>query len=460
MALRSLHLFGGLKLGTLMLLGALLVIFGTPAHQASVGAYLAFFGIILLQGVEMVYPFRPHEAEGTRRPAAVLRLSIALQLFLAAALVALTDGTGSIYELVYLLPIVSAATKLPGREVTVVVGGAVMAMLGFIVTGEQLNLSITRVKEFQDAVAAIVYFTMTGILVYLFAEDERTQRRHYQVMVANLADSNEELRRVQAELTERLAQLVQMEERVQHIGQMAALGELAGQVAHEVRNPLGIIRGVTEILATRLTDVSTHRHLAVLLEEVERVNKVVESILRLGQPLRIQTTSLDLRDLLRAVVQAATPASPERLRSIRLDLLERPLVVSGDRELLHVAFSNLIRNALQATSLEGVVSVSAHTRSDDVMIVIEDSGIGLSQDDLKRLGEPFFSKRVGGVGLGFALARRIIAEHGGSLDATSASGHGTRLAIQLPIHQPQREPRVGADLCEVAEEGVSQWRPS
>ena len=110
----------------------------------------------------------------------VLRISILLQLIAASALVALTDGSGSIYELVYLLPIVSAASKLPWRDVAFVVGSAILAMLGFIVTGEELTASIHRVKAFQDAVAAIVYFTMAGILTFLFAKDERDQRLHYQ----------------------------------------------------------------------------------------------------------------------------------------------------------------------------------------------------------------------------------------------------------------------------------------
>src|SRR3989442_13169404 len=125
-------------------------------------------------------------------------------------------------------------------------------------------------------------------------------------MAAALAETNVELRRVQAELTERLAQLANMEERVQRISQMAALGELAGQVAHEVRNPLGIIKGATEMLAKRVSDPAMQRHIAVLLEEVGHLNKAVESVLRLGAPLRIQADRVNLQDLLRVGVQPAT----------------------------------------------------------------------------------------------------------------------------------------------------------
>src|SRR5215467_1608789 len=183
MVLRSIHLFEGLKLGTLLLLGSLLFFLGTPTLQVSLGAYLAFFSIILLQGIEILYPYRLHEgAPPNARPALVLRLSIGLQLILASVLVVWTGGMGSIYELVYLLPIISGASKLSGREVVMVVGAAVVAMLGFILVAEQSPPSITRVNDIQDAAVAIVYFMIGGSLIYFFANDERRQRLHYQTM--------------------------------------------------------------------------------------------------------------------------------------------------------------------------------------------------------------------------------------------------------------------------------------
>src|SRR2546427_4424719 len=158
---------------------------------------------------------------------------------------------------------------LPGREVAIVVGSAVAAMVGFIVTGSPLTTSITRIKDVQDAVASMVYFTMAGILIYFLTKNERDQRVHYQAMAAAMAETNVELRRVQAELTERLAQLAHMEERVQRISQMAALGGLAGPVVHEERKPLGDIEGASAKLARRVSRPGMQRHIAVLLEEVE-----------------------------------------------------------------------------------------------------------------------------------------------------------------------------------------------
>ena len=436
-ALRSSQLFSRtIKFSTLALLAILLISLGSFANQASLAAYLSFFAIILLQGIEFLFPISP-EAGGAALPwrFVVLRVSIVLQVLLASVLVAATGGSGSIYELIYLLPIVSAATMLPGREVAIVVGGAMAAMIGFTVTGTPLTTSIARIKDVQDAVAATVYFTMAGILVYFFTKNERDQRLHYQTMAATLAETNAELRQVQAELTERLAQLAHMEERVQRISQMAALGELAGQVAHEVRNPLGIIKGATEMLVSRVSDSSARRHIGVVLEEVDRLNKAVESILRLGTPLHLQTVRLTLQDLLKSVTQTATAWSADELHTVRLTVPPEPLWIQGDH-LLHHALTNLIHNAFQAMPTGGTVTITAQHDSgkdkDDVVVTIADTGVGLSAEDLKRLGEPFFTKRAGGVGLGFAFARRIISAHRGTLDVSSSLDHGTCVTIRLP----------------------------
>jgi signal transduction histidine kinase len=434
----STQLYAGiLKIGTLTLLAVLLLTLGSFAYHPSIGVYLSFFGLILLQGFELLFPSFLENEPGRRAsswPLQALRLSILLQLALASILVTGTGGSGSIYELVYLLPIVSAATRLPGREVALVIMGAIVAMVGFVVTGEELTASIARVKAFQDAVAAMVYFTMAGILIYYFARTEREQRLRYQAMAETLSETNAELRRVQGELTDRLAQLAHMEERIQRISQLAALGELTAQVAHEVRNPLGIIKGATEMLAQRVTDSSTQRHIAVLLEEVDRLNKAVDNVLRLGAPFRLQTTLLDLLDLLRAVSQTAMAGADPGQYLIRLPISPRPLWTEGDRELLHHAFTNLIRNAFQAMQSGGVVTVEAEMPADrgPCVVRIKDTGTGLSPEDLRRLGEPFFTRRPGGVGLGFSLARRIITEHGGSCEVSSLLGQGTCITIRLP----------------------------
>jgi len=436
MAFGYLNAFDILKAATLALLAALLFSLGSVTRPTSLGAYLSFSAIMLLQGIEMLVPAVSEKTRNPGQRVLLLRLSILLQLLLASILVTVTDGSGSVYELVYLLPIISAATKLPGRDVVVVVGSSVLAMIGFIVTGEELNESIMGVRTFQDSVAAMVYFTMAGLLTYFFAKSERDQRLQYQALAATLVKTNAKLRETQTQLTDRLGEVTMMEERVQQVSQMAALGELAGQLAHEVRNPLGIIRGAAQMLAARVSDPSASRHIHVLLEEADRLNKAVEGVLRLGTPLRMKLTRFDLGELLEGIVQVSSASSVPLASSVKLKVPSKPLWVRGDRDLLHQAFTNLVRNALQAMPAGGTVTITAESASnedeDHVVTSIADTGSGLSEEDVSRLGEPFFSKRPGGVGLGFSLARRVVLEHGGSVTVESIQGKGTTVHIHLP----------------------------
>jgi signal transduction histidine kinase len=342
------------------------------------------------------------------------------------------------------LPIISAAVKLPGREVALVVGGSVMAMIGFIVTGEQLTASIVRVKAFQDSVAAVVYFTMAGLLTYFFAKSERDQRLQFQSLAATLIDTNAQLQETQTQLRDRLVEVTMMEERVQQFSQMAALGELAGQLAHEVRNPLGIIRGAAQMLVARVSDPAIYRHIAVLLEETDRLNKAVEGVLRLGTPLKMKFLRVDLVELLEGVTQVSSASSVPIGSSVSLRTPREPLWVRGDRDLLYQAFTNLVRNAFQAMPCGGTVSITADATPNEEYVVatIVDCGSGLSEQDVKRLGEPFFTKRSGGVGLGFSLARRVVLEHGGSVTVESILGQGTTVSVHLPTLRMTNEKRL------------------
>lgn len=438
-----LNLFEIFKATTLGILAVLLFSVGSATRPTTIGAYLSFSAIMVLQGVEIFAPSLSSNVLDFEYRTLLLRLSILAQLILASFLVAVTDGSGSIYELVYLLPIVSAATKLPGRDVALVVGASVVAMIGFIVTGETLAPSVVHVKEFQDALSAIVYFTMAGLLVYFFAEGERNQRQMYQNLAAALTKSNGNLQATQAQLRERLDQVTKMEQRLQEISQMAVLGEVAGQIAHEIRNPLGIIRCSAEMLAARTKDSSTQRQIAVLLEETTRLNSAVEGVLRLGAPWKIKKALVNVAELLNSVVQLSSAWSlPPQVR-IEIAAMSSAILLEGDYDLLHQAISNLVRNACQAMPSGGGVTISCAIPHDSLRLNISiiDEGVGMSDEDLKHLGEPFFTKRRGGVGLGFSFARRVIVEHGGELQVRSIEGRGTTVMISVPnsVYKPTRQ---------------------
>ena len=430
-----------LKAATLLFLAVILFSLGSATRPTSLGAYLSFSAIMLLQGLEMFAPAFSGRTHTLLGRTLILRASILIQMILASVLVAVTDGSGSIYELVYLLPIVSAATKLAGPDVAFVVIGSTIAMIGFILTGEQLTPSITHVKEFQDALAAIIYFAMAGLLTYFFAKGEREQRERYETLAGELAQTNGDLRSAEAELTERLTQVTQMEERLQQIDRMAILGEMAGQIAHEVRNPLGIIKCSVDILAKRVSDPFLKNHLGVLREETARLNNAVEGVLRLGGPLLIRREPVNVSQVLATVVKLSSAWLLPGSITILMEPPRSSLTVNGDSDLLHQAFSNLIRNACQAIPTSGAVTIQQYSTDNNqaVSVEISDQGVGISEGDLKRMGDAFFTKRQGGLGLGFSLARRVVAEHGGTVQVTSKLGKGTVVIVSIPVLGSRRE---------------------
>ncbi|MDR4494875.1 MAG: nitrogen regulation protein NR(II) [Nitrospirales bacterium] len=437
---RSFTAFDILKVTTLVLLIGLLIFLGSATRSTSIFAYFALSMIVLLQIFEVLAPpfsvYKPNQ----RSRILFLRASIALQLLLASLLVAVTDGAGSIYELVFLLPIISAAAKLRGKDVIIVVGCAILSMVGFIIADMSDPPSPTETRELQDALAAIVYFTLAGLLTYYFAKAERDQRYRLELLTNTLTKTNDELQLTQQQLSDHLTEVAQMEERLQRITQMATLGEVAGQMAHEIRNPLGIIKGAANILAKKATDPSILQHLAVLQEEVNHLNTAVEGVLRLGTPLRIQSTTIDLVSLLKKIAQVSTAWAIPSQSVIHFPAPLKPCTVEGDYDLLHQAFTNLVRNGLQAMSKSTGGALSIHMEpspsEEEIIVTITDSGIGLSDLEASRLGEPFFTKRPGGIGLGFSLVKRIIKEHGGSIEVESEPGQGTSVLVHLPAHSP------------------------
>ncbi|MCA9498941.1 MAG: ATP-binding protein [Nitrospirales bacterium] len=446
--MKNFSAFDVLKITTLTLLAGLLVSLGSAKGSTSLFAYVALSTIVMLQIVEVLAPpfsvYRPNQ-----KPRIILlRSSIALQLLLAALLVAVTDGSGSIYELVFLLPIISAAAKLRGKDVIIVVGCAVLSMTGFIIADMNDPPSPIETRELQDALAAIVYFTIAGLLTYYFAKGERDQRNRQEILANTLEKTNQELQETQRQLIDRLTEVAQMEERLQRITQMATLGEVAGQMAHEIRNPLGIIKGAATMLAKKTTDPSIHQHVSILLEEVTHLNTAVEGVLRLGTPLRIQFTKIDLGRLLEKVSQVSTAWAVPSQSVIHFSPPPNPYYVDGDYDLLHQAFTNLVRNGLQAmANAKGgamTIHLEASSSGNEIITTITDSGVGLSAPDASRLGEPFFTKRPGGIGLGFSLAKRIVREHRGSIVLESEPGQGTSVSVHLPASipvSPQSESR-------------------
>ena len=220
---------------------------------------------------------------------------------------------------------------------------------------------------------------------------------------------------------------------------MASLGRMAAAVAHELRNPLGVLTNVVYILRNRRGgDPAVARTLDVADNELEAATTIVSDLLDFARAQDLSPAPVDVAGLLDDLV-ATTPAPPGV--TVTATPPPQPATVLGDHDLLLRALANLLWNAFDAMPSGGSVVVTAEVRDGDVWLSVADTGTGIDHDALPRVFDPFFSTRVKGVGLGLAVVQRVAGAHGGRVTVDSRPGHGAVFTLVLPaVAVPEPRP--------------------
>ncbi|HEY7646202.1 MAG TPA: ATP-binding protein [Hyphomicrobiales bacterium] len=244
-------------------------------------------------------------------------------------------------------------------------------------------------------------------------------------------------------MAEQLDRLRCMEAEMRRKQQLAAFGEAAAVIAHEIRNPLGIIKTSSQVvrMKSRLAPAED-RLLGFVLEEVRRIDNLVQDILDYVRPREVQHESIDLRDVVSNVAEATRPALAERGIDEVLVPCADPLTVIGDRDRLHQALLNLVLNAMDAMPEGGRLRIVQERRDGLATISIADQGVGMTDEVRQRAFDPFFTTKTRGAGLGLAKVQTIIGDHGGSITCDTAPGRGTTFTIRLAVAQNQGEPNA------------------
>lgn len=227
---------------------------------------------------------------------------------------------------------------------------------------------------------------------------------------------------------------------------LATLGEMAAGLAHEIRNPLGAIKGAAQFLqpAHDEQERPDSRFLGIIIEEVDRLNRVVTQFLDYSKPPVTSLRPTDLTRLVEGTVQLMQPAVPA---GIRMEF-ERPaqgIQVEASPEQLHQVLINLIQNSITALNsrVDGSVGESSrmirvrvdsnrHTRPWQAVVQIEDTGPGIKKEHLEKLFIPFFTTSPGGTGLGLSISQKIIEAHRGRIEVATEEGRFTRISVILP----------------------------
>jgi len=329
-----------------------------------------------------------------------------------------------IFQRLYYIPIILAAVWFGFR------GGLSSAILVSILYaphilfqwGGHLTMELEKYLE-------IILYNVVGGITGLLSQKERDRASQLQETARGLEESNEQLRR-QADL------ILEIEGQMRRAEKLSVLGELSAAFAHEIRNPLGAVKGAAEILRDDYRPGDRkYEFLEILVSETERLDRVVEDFLRLARPRAAEPGECDVMEELRNMITLLSTEA--RRRGVALELEPSTLpAIRGDREKLRQAFLNIILNGLQATPSGGSVTICAcsekdETTGDRVEIRFTDTGVGIDADIRARMFDPFFTTKEGGTGLGLAITEKIIAGHGGSIGVESEPGRGTTVKVTL-----------------------------
>ncbi|GBE02953.1 MAG TPA: HAMP domain-containing protein [Nitrospirae bacterium] len=238
------------------------------------------------------------------------------------------------------------------------------------------------------------------------------------------------------DLQEQMKKLKEAQEQLIQAAKLAAIGELAANVAHEINNPLTTILGYSELLREEEDMESVKRDLAIIESESLRARDIVKQLLEFSRRRKLELSEMDVVDTIEEVLKLVAANLKESRIKVVKEYLELPPIIA-DRNQLKQVFLNIMNNAIQAMPDGGTLTIRTEQFNGHVYVSFSDTGTGISDEVAQRIFEPFFTtKKEKGTGLGLPISYRIIQEHGGRIDVRSSEGRGTMFRIMLPVRRP------------------------
>ena len=374
---------------------------------------------------------------GQIRPARARVYSILIKILLATLLLGHTGSIpiNSSYYLIFYLPVVSAAMIYDIWRTLFWTFLSSAAYCSYLIPAlEDYELTASGATELA---IRILFFFLAAIVVNRFVEETRRQSKRYQLLAEAQAETNRRLEQAQVEMrrSERLA----------------ALGQLSAGLAHEIRNPLGVIKGSAEMLSQRIakSDPLVSELAGYISSEVNRLNALVNRFLDFARPLQPDFSLEKVPSLLDQSLKVAQERWPEAKVELEKNYAPDLPSLSLDAGLCEQVFTNLFFNAYEAMPNGGKLRVAASRanshRQDAVVIEIEDTGPGIPPEIQDQIFNPFFTTKKGGVGLGLSIVSKIIDNHGGEIKVQSSPGKGTCFRILFPVGTPLTQGAVSEE---------------
>jgi len=227
-----------------------------------------------------------------------------------------------------------------------------------------------------------------------------------------------------------------LQEQIMRSERMAALGQLAAEITHEIKNPLMLIGGFAQQLSRVIDDKKNLKKVNIITDEVKRLERLLADLREFHLPKTIASEKVDLKELLHEIYFMVKDDCEKKNIRTELKIDDKALLVTGDRYSLKQVFLNLFKNSMDAMEHGGVLSIQTSLIGDQVEIIVADEGCGIPEQDKEKIFSPFFTTKKHGTGLGLCISKRIIEEHAdGSLSMKSKEGKGTSFKVSLPVYR-------------------------
>ena len=214
---------------------------------------------------------------------------------------------------------------------------------------------------------------------------------------------------------------------------LAALGEMVAGISHEIKNPLGIVRSTAELLGEMPDASDTQKRLSgVIKEESTRLNQIVTEFLDFARPQEPNLQECQLEEIIEKNLSFIRPELEKKGIQVQENLNGRSFRLRADHDLLYRAFLNILINAIHSLQDGGTIDIKVEEDRDAYRVEIEDTGCGISKENVDKIFNPFFTTKEKGSGLGLSIVRKIIEGHRGTIDIKSVEGQGTKVQVQLP----------------------------
>jgi two-component system sensor histidine kinase HydH len=222
------------------------------------------------------------------------------------------------------------------------------------------------------------------------------------------------------------------------ISELEELSKITGGLAHEIKNPLSIIKVNLKLVSEELAGQSENiirasKKIAVVRKETERIEEILEDFLRYVKKTDLNLFPVDINQMVTDMIDFYSPQAVSHSITIRNSLADKPLICKADADSLKQVLLNLFINAQQAMPDGGELILRTQRNDGNAVVIVSDTGKGIEQENLDKIFDAFHSTKTGGSGLGLSISRKIIEAHSGSIRVDSIPGKGTSFTIQLPL---------------------------